>query len=175
MVCSCSETALPAHVDPDMVPRFLIPKSQVHVGNPFDRLAVYVNQHIAFLQSGVYINDDWRARPDLTISLGLRYETQTNIHVGKDFGPRAALAWSPGAKSSAPPKTVFRVGWGIFYGRVNPFLTQQALRFNGTTEQQHIVQNPDFYPVLPAIGSLMGGQSLTTYRLADEGVVCAVD
>ena len=135
------------------------------------------NPLVSFSQTdlGVYINDDWRARPNLTVSLGLRYETQTNIHVGKDFAPRAALAWSPGAKNGAPPKTVFRTGWGIFYGRVNPFLTQQALRFNGTTEQQYIVQNPDFYPALPAIGSLGGSaESLTTYRLDPQMQATAV-
>ena len=29
---------------------------------------------------GVFAGDDWRVRPNFTLSLGLRYETQTNIH-----------------------------------------------------------------------------------------------
>src|SRR5262249_9010197 len=29
--------------------------------------------------AGLFVGDDWRVRPNLTLSLGLRYETQTNI------------------------------------------------------------------------------------------------
>jgi hypothetical protein len=53
----------------------------------------------------------------------------------------------------------------MFYLRVDPMLTQQSLRFNGTTEQQYVVLNPDFYPTVPPIASFAAGQSLTTYRM----------
>ena len=43
--------------------------------------------------------------------------------------------------------------------------TQQSLRFNGTRQLQHVVLNPDFYPMIPPITSLPSGQGLTTYRL----------
>ena len=53
---------------------------------------------------GLFVGDDWRARPNLTLSLGLRYETQTNIHDWRDLAPRVGLAWAPGAggKNSRP-------------------------------------------------------------------------
>src|ERR1041385_1367760 len=37
---------------------------------------------------GVFVGDDWKPKPNLTLSLGLRYETQTNIHDWRDFAPR---------------------------------------------------------------------------------------
>src|SRR5438876_441040 len=65
-----------------------------------------------------YVQDDWRYKPNLTISYGLRYEIQNNAGSKLDFAPRVAIAWSPGAADTAhPPKTVFRFGGGVFYNR----------------------------------------------------------
>src|SRR5580658_7766860 len=50
---------------------------------------------------GPYIQDDWRVRPNLTISLGARYEGQTNIHDKNDWAPRIGYAWSPGAAGAS--------------------------------------------------------------------------
>src|SRR5207247_936091 len=36
---------------------------------------------------GAFLGDDWRVRPNLTLSLGLRYETQTNIRDRRNFAP----------------------------------------------------------------------------------------
>ncbi len=46
--------------------------------------------------SGFFVGDEWRVRPNFTLNLGLRYETQTNIHDYRDFAPRVAFAWAPG-------------------------------------------------------------------------------
>ena len=43
--------------------------------------------------AGLFVNDDWRMRPNLTFSYGLRYETQTNISDHGNFAPRVGLAW----------------------------------------------------------------------------------
>ena len=81
---------------------------------------------------GLFIQDDWRVRPNLTLSGGLRYEYQTNAASKYNFAPRIALAWSPGAANSArPPQMVIRVGAGIFYNRFGEFNTLQANRLNG--------------------------------------------
>ncbi|HJT66163.1 MAG TPA: TonB-dependent receptor [Pyrinomonadaceae bacterium] len=89
---------------------------------------------------GLFVQDDWRVRPNITLSYGLRYETQSNAHSKYDFGPRLALAWSPGAANSArPPKMVIRVGTGFFYNRFSENYTLTANRFNGVNVVQTFV------------------------------------
>jgi hypothetical protein len=85
---------------------------------------------------GVYGQDDWRIKPNFTLSLGLRYEGQTNIGSDFNFAPRVAVSWSPGAGNSAkPPKTVVRAGVGVFYNRFGENFTLTANRFNGVNQQ----------------------------------------
>ena len=92
---------------------------------------------------GVFVQDDWRVRPNITLSYGLRYEIQTNAHSKYDFAPRVAVAWSPGAANSArPPKMVIRLGTGFFYNRFNENSTLQTNRFNGVKVLQTIVTEP---------------------------------
>lgn len=64
---------------------------------------------------GIFGQDDWRLRPNLSVSLGLRYERESVIDDNNNWGPRFAVAWNPFPKSS---KTVIRFGTGIFYNRV---------------------------------------------------------
>jgi hypothetical protein len=89
---------------------------------------------------GGFIQDDWRVRPNFTLSLGLRYETQNNVHSWADFAPRVAFAWAPGAgANSRQQTTVIRGGFGLFYTRIADSLTLQANRFNGTNQQQFVI------------------------------------
>jgi Carboxypeptidase regulatory-like domain len=89
---------------------------------------------------GTYFGDDWRMRPNLTLSYGLRYEVQTNIDDHQDFAPRVGLAWAPGGNAkSAKTKTVLRAGFGIFYDRFFLANSLTAARYNGTVQQQYVV------------------------------------
>jgi hypothetical protein len=92
-----------------------------------------------------YVMDDWRARPNLTLNLGLRYEaatvpseahgrlsnlpslTSTTPHLGDpffsnptklDFEPRVGFAWDPLGNG----KTSVRAGFGIFDNLPLPYL-----------------------------------------------------
>lgn len=114
---------------------------------------------------GGYVQDDWKMRPNFTLSLGLRYENQKNIDSNFNFGPRVGFAWSPGGQQS---KTVIRGGYGVFYERVSESLTMQALRLNGVNQQQFTVQNPDFFPQIPTVDQLIQfAVPGSVYQLAD--------
>jgi outer membrane receptor protein involved in Fe transport len=88
------------------------------------------NNHIA-----VFVQDDWRVRPDLTINAGLRYEVDTDVknvsRVGEinpivqpflhgtrhadrnNWGPRLGFNWAPG-----DARTSVHGGYGIYYDRI---------------------------------------------------------
>jgi hypothetical protein len=104
---------------------------------------------------GAFIGDDWRVRPNVTLSLGLRYETQTNIHDWRDFAPRLAVAWAPAGNAKNPrPKTVLRAGFGIFYDRFALANILTARRYNGTLQQQYVITAPNFFPAIPSLDGL---------------------
>lgn len=102
---------------------------------------------------GAFVGDDWRVRSNVTLSLGLRYETQTNIHDWRNFAPRIAVAWAPGA-GSKKPKTVLRAGFGTFYDRFALSNVLAAERYNGIVQQQFVVGSPNFYPNVPSLSGL---------------------
>lgn len=115
--------------------------------------------------AGPFVQDDWKVRPNLTVSLGLRYEVQNLDHDYNDWAPRVGFAWAPGNNKNGPQKTVIRGGSGIFYDRIafTPF--EQAALNNGYTQTSYTVYNPDFYlSDIPPTSSLSPGQN-TIYQV----------
>ncbi|MDT5296018.1 MAG: hypothetical protein QOJ76_2898, partial [Acidobacteriota bacterium] len=97
---------------------------------------------ISQMDFGGFVQDDWKLRPNLTVGAGLRVEAQTNIGSGLNFAPRVYIAWAPDGGAQKQPKTVIRLGFGIFYDRVGENLSLQSLRFNGVNQQQFIINTP---------------------------------
>ena len=107
-----------------------------------------------------FVQDDWRLKPNFTLSLGLRYEVQTLISDYKNIAPRIGFAWAPGNPKSGRQKTVFRGGFGLFYDRVNMGMFETAALNNGYTQLDYVVYNPTFYPNIPSLSALTPGQNL---------------
>jgi hypothetical protein len=114
--------------------------------------------------AGPFVQDDWRIRPNLTLSMGLRFEAQTLVSDHHDWAPRLGFAWAPGSARNGPPKTVFRGGFGVFYDRVGLGLFETSALNNGINQLQYTVYNPTFYPTIPAISTLSPGQN-TIYKV----------
>jgi hypothetical protein len=103
---------------------------------------------------GAYAGDDWKVKPNLTLSLGVRYETQENIRDRSDVAPRLAFAWSPATAKNATPNLVIRGGFGIFYDRFSEQNVLIAQRYNGINQQQFVIIDPDTYPAIPSESEL---------------------
>jgi hypothetical protein len=106
--------------------------------------------------AGFFLQDDWRLRPNFTLSSGLRYEIQNNIRSHVDLAPRLGLAWTPAGPDG---KLVLRAGAGVFYDRFSHDLVLQARRLNGVSQRQYVVSDPkvlDYFPEVPP-AELLGG------------------
>ena len=121
--------------------------------------------NVGWFDAGLYAEDEWRARPNLSFTYGLRYESQNNIHDHADFAPRLGVAWGIGSDGKSAPKMVLRGGFGIFYDRFGTNLLQQAERLNGVTQVTTIFPNPGFYP-MPAQLPSGGTVSPTIYQIS---------
>ena len=137
--------------------------------NQFSLNAGMPNATVRQYDMSLFLTHDWRLRPSLTLGFGLRYENQTNIHNSTNFAPRDSVAWSPDSRNGRTGKTVIRAGAGIFYDRFSESYTLQALRFNGSTQQQYIVANPDFYPTVPSAAALTANAvPQATYQVSKD-------
>jgi hypothetical protein len=145
---------------------------QLSINFPGNGLTTIPTVTVNVVDAGLYIQDDWRARPNLTLSYGLRFETQNAIHDHGDFAPRVSIAWGIGGGQKSAPKTVLRAGFGLFYDRFAELNVLQAERLNGFTQLQFIAQAPSSgmpipnvsYPTIPSSGQLQQS-SPTLYQI----------
>lgn len=100
-----------------------------------------------------FVQDEWRVRRNVTVSLGFRYDLQSFAQGqfknpdaeliaagidttlvpkdGNNVAPRLGLSWSP------DPKTVVRAGYGLFYGRTPSIMVATAHSGNGRNVQTY--------------------------------------
>ena len=110
--------------------------------------------------AGPFVQDDWRLRPNLTLSFGLRYEVQNLLGDRTDIAPRFGFAFAPGKSKNGRQKTVVRGGFGIFYDRIGTGAFENAILNNGVNQLSYTVYNPTFYPNIPALSTLSGAANL---------------
>jgi len=129
---------------------------------------------VTVVDAGLYVQDDWKVRPNFTLSAGLRLETQNAIHDHADWAPRVSFAWGMGGGGKNAPKTVLRGGFGLFYDRFTQNLVLNADRLNGVTQQSYAVSCPqsppcallDFFPDVPAVNTLPAQTTSSIYQIA---------
>jgi len=145
-------------------------------GGAFQYVAVAGNplSHVDQVDVAPFIQDDWRVIPSLTLSLGLRYEAQTNMHDKGDFAPRVGVAWGLGGGQGRlrQPKLVIRGGFGLFYDRFALAQVLNAERFNGEVQQRYVVQDPQFFFTsgTDPLAFVPPGQAVTSWKI-DPGLV----
>ena len=110
--------------------------------------------HVNETDVGLFLMDDWRFRPNLTLSAGVRYELQNHLGDHSDIAPRLGFAWSPGSGKTGRSKTVIRGGAGMFYTRFTETSILNSERFNGTTQVSYVLSNPTFYPNVPTLAQI---------------------
>ena len=81
---------------------------------------------------GVYVQDEWKISPDVTVNAGIRYDLQFLETINTDLdniSPRVGVAWSP----FADRRTIVRASAGRFYDRVPLRAVANALLSAGNT------------------------------------------
>jgi carboxypeptidase family protein/TonB-dependent receptor-like protein len=128
-----------------------------------------VNEYAGFLQ------DAWRASHSLTIDLGIRYDAQDFLNgldgvipaARNNWAPRIGFAYAPGDR-----KSVFRVGYGLFYGTTPALIPALAQAFKDSPfhalPTSIVVVDPSFKT--SRVHQATAGWEAEKYRMGTFGV-----
>jgi len=130
----------------------------------FSLTAGYPLARINYFDAGLYGEDSWRPRQNISLSLGLRLESQNYIHDHADFAPRLGFAWGLGGQGKKTPKVVLRAGFGVFYDRFQEEQILEAEHLNGINQHHYVVTSPDFFPNVPPPSALAAYSSTLQTR-----------
>jgi hypothetical protein len=141
-------------------------------GGPSQFALVFGNPvaELTQVDTGLFLQDDWRVRNNITLSGGLRFEKQNNIEDWRSWAPRVGIAWAPRSGDGKHPLAVIRAGFGIFYDRIRESLVLDTRRLNGVSQKAFLISNPDFYPYVPAATELSGFEQEQVVRILGNGV-----
>lgn len=91
------------------------------------------------VQGAIYLQDDIRIRRNLSVTPGIRVETQNHIK-GVVAGPRVGATWAPFKNG----KTTLRASWGVFYDWLLTNTYEQTLRIDGFQQREINIANPTY-------------------------------
>lgn len=163
------------------------PSTIANLKNPTQFTAAIPGQYtsVPVSQYAAYIQDDWRVRRDVTLSLGLRWDREIgsfNEAVNpasfarpipflgdpskrgqtKNFGPRFGFAWNV----LGTGRNVIRAGFGIYYNNIQTLLNFPENR--NLSQCNVLIKNPS-YP------SPYGNQSPTAFCSTAPPTVTVLD
>ena len=117
---------------------------------------------VSQFRGGLYVQSQWRARSDLSIAGGLRYEAQQMVVDGFDLGPRVSVAWSPGSSG----RTRIDAGFGVYHAWLDPSVVEETLLRDGEHHRELNLTDPPYPGAIPP--NLVPVLPSEIYRLAGE-------
>jgi hypothetical protein len=119
---------------------------------------------------GLFVQDEWRPRRQLTVNAGLRYDLQwlpDPIQTdSNNIAPRLGLAWAPGSG-----RTVVRASVGLYYDRVPLRATSNALQRDGTKYRVAVLAfGEPAAPAFPAVLSAFPEGLLASITTIDPDI-----
>jgi hypothetical protein len=134
--------------------------------------------HLRNNYNGLYVQDDWKFYPKLTLNFGMRWDYDSEFKTKSNFSPRVGFAWQ------AAQKTVIHGHFGLFYDQFRLGLVRDVPAFGGA--DRRVVQ-PFSYPrgfygvptLAPAAinaslfpGGLCVSPNLTDAQISGGNVAC---
>ena len=139
--------------------------------------------HLRNHYNGLFVQDDWRIRHNINVSLGLRWDKDSEFEANHNFAPRLGVTWA------VTPKTVIRGQFGIFYDQFRLGIARNVPQFGGANQvasqdllfPRGLYGSPGFFS---SIGLLLLGSgpcfanawnnNLTDAQITAAGLTCTL-